>query len=111
MQIQEKQNNQTLITFIICNKKMLTQKQIQAFIEFYKWIYGDTSKKTGTGQLPHIKKEDEEKHKKMWYNFLESLIWPRKCKRMYTHKGWRQETILDYCFNNLWFGYWPIIDE
>lgn len=53
---------------------MLTDKQLKEFVERYRSIYGDTSVATGTGELPHIKAEEEEEHVKMWKEFLKKLI-------------------------------------
>ena len=52
----------------------LTDKKTMEFIDRYKSIYGDTSESTGTGQLPHINAEDEEKHIKMWKDKLTELL-------------------------------------
>ena len=84
---------------------MLSEKQINQFIEFYRGLYGDTSKATGTGKLPEINKSEEENHIKLWKEFLTSLIGVRKSKRPYTHKGGRTETMIDAVFNKLWFCY------
>ena len=90
---------------------MLTEKQIKEFVERYKCIYWDTSKATGTWQLPHIKAEDEEKHIKMWKDYLTLLIWPRRSKRPYIHKWWRKDTRLWNAFEKLRLMYWPVIDK
>jgi len=82
---------------------MLSEKQINQFIEFYRGLYGDTSKATGTGKLPEINKSEEENHIKLWKEFLTSLIGVRKSKKPYTHKGGRTETMIDAVFNKLWF--------
>lgn len=88
---------------------MLTEKQIQEFIKFYRDLYGDTSEATGTGKLPEISKAEEEHHIRLWKDFLTSLIGVRKSKRPYTHKGGRTETTIDAVFNKLWFWYWPVV--
>lgn len=53
---------------------MFTEKMQREFIEFYKNLYGDTSKETGTGELPHIKAQEEEKHREMRKEELTKII-------------------------------------
>jgi len=91
-------------------RKMLTEKQQKAFVEFYKSLYWDTSKKTWTWELPHIPANKEEEHIKMWNDFLIKLIWPRKAKRVYKVRPYGPETVLHKVFSSLWLNYWPVID-
>lgn len=87
----------------------LTHKQEQEFIEFYKWLYGDTSKATWTWELPKIPAEDEEAHIKMWKDKLTKIIWPKKAKSLYKMRPYGKQTVLDYVFSRLWLWYWPTV--
>lgn len=86
---------------------ILSEKQQIRFIDWYKSIYGDTSPKTGTWELPTVPEEEQEKHVKMWVKFLKELMWPKLCKKIYTHRGWRKEDYLHVVFNNLYMNYSP----
>lgn len=87
----------------------LTYKQEQEFIEFYKWLYGDTSEATWTWELPKIPKSKEEEHIKLWKDTLTKIIWPRKAKSLYKMRPYGKQTVLDYVFSRLWMWYWPTV--
>ena len=89
---------------------MLTDKQIQQFVERYKSIYGDTSKDTWTWEIPHIRAEDEEEHRRMWKEKLTEIIWPRNSKKVYKVRAYWPQTILDRVFSELWLCFWPVVD-
>lgn len=89
---------------------MFTKEQQKEFVEFYISLYWDTSKETGTWELPHIKANEKEKHIKMRKDKLTEIIWPKKSKRSYIHKWWRKDTRLWRIFEELWLCYWPIVD-
>ena len=89
---------------------MFNEKQQQEFVEFYISLYGDTSKETGTGELPHIKASEEEEHKRIREEKLTEILWPRKAKLPYIHKGWRKDTRLWKVMEELWLCYWPVVD-
>lgn len=86
---------------------ILSEKQQIKFIEWYKSIYWDTSEATGTWEIPKIPEEEQEKHVKMWVDFLKELMGPKQCRKIYTHRGWNTEDYLHMVFNNLYFNYWP----
>lgn len=90
---------------------MLTEKQQLEFYERYKSIYGDTSEATGTWELPHIKKEEEEEHIRMRNDKLTEIIWPRKSKRIYKIRPYWPETVLHKVFSCLWLCYGPVVDR
>lgn len=75
---------------------MLTKEQEQAFIEFHRWLYGDTSKSTGTGELPKICNIHEELHENLWRKRIKDNI-----------KG--SKKYKDEVFSWLWLGYWPVV--
>lgn len=87
----------------------LTHKQEQEFIEFYKWLYGDTSEATWTWELPKIPKSKEEEHIKLWRDALTKIIWPKKAKSLYKIRPYGKQTVLDYVFSRLWMWYWPTV--
>ena len=87
----------------------LTPKQEQMFIEFYRWLYGDTSKATWTWELPTITEEEKEAHIKMWKDKLKKIIWPKKALRTYKIRPYGPQSYLDYAFSWLWLWYWPSI--
>lgn len=89
---------------------MLTEKQQLQFIEFYKSLYWDTSKKTWTWELPHIPADKEEEHYKIWEEKLTEIMWKRNAKQPYIHKGWRKDTRLWKVMEGLRLCYWPVID-
>ena len=89
---------------------MLTEKQQLEFVERYRSIYWDTSKATGTWELPHIPAEKEEEHRKMWEDKLTEIIWPRKAKSIYKIRPYWPETVLHKVFSSLWLCYWPVVD-
>ena len=86
----------------------MTDKQQEQFIQFYYWLYWDTSKKW-TGKLPTIFDGDEELHRNMWKLQLQKILGKTKSKQTYTHRGWRTETYLEYVFSWLWLAYWPTV--
>ena len=86
---------------------ILSEKQQIKFIDWYKSIYGDTSKETWTWKLPEIPDEKQEEHIKMWKEFLKQLLW-KDCNKKYTHRWGKTEDYLHLCFNNLYFNYWPV---
>jgi hypothetical protein len=90
---------------------MLTEKQLKEFVERYKCVYWDTSKATGTWELPHIPADKEDEHIRKWKQYLTMLIWPRRSKRKYIHKWWREDTWLGKVFEELWLCYWPVVDK
>lgn len=86
----------------------MTDKQQEQFIQFYYWLYWDTSKKW-TGKLPTIFDGDEELHRNMWKLQLQKILGKTKSKQTYTHRCWRTETYLEYVFSWLWLAYWPTV--
>ncbi len=90
---------------------LLTDKQVEQFIEWYREFYWDTSAETWTWKLPKICKEHEELHKQLWKDKIDKLLWKNKNKK-YTHKWWREEEYRDVVFNWLWLQFWPtVVDE
>lgn len=90
---------------------LLTDKKQKEFVEWYRNLYGDTSKETGTGKLPYICKEHEGLHLKLWADKVDELLWKDKHKK-YTHKWWRTEEYRDVVFNWLHLDYFPtVVDE
>lgn len=87
----------------------LTVKQSEQFVTFYKWLYWDTSKETGTGELPTIFKDEEELHRNMWKLELTKILGKTKANRSYYHRWWRKEKYVDYVFSWLWLQYWPTV--
>lgn len=86
---------------------ILSKKQQKERISRYKSIYWDTSEATGTWEIPTVPEEEQEKHVKMWVDFLKELMGPKQCRKIYTHRGWNTEDYLHVVFNNLYFNYWP----
>ena len=86
---------------------ILSLKQQQAFVDWYRGVYWDTSKSTWTWEIPKIPEEEQERHVRMWVDFLKKLMWPKMCKKIYTHRGWRKEDYLHVVFNGLYLWYWP----
>lgn len=82
----------------------MTKKQSERFVEFYKWLYWDTSKK-----LPTIFSGDEELHRNMWKLELTKILGKTKANRSYYHRWWRKEKYIDYVFSWLWLQYWPTV--
>jgi hypothetical protein len=60
----------------------MNNKEQKQFIEFYKWLYGDTSK-----ELPTIFEEEEELHRNMRKLQLQKILGKTKSKQTYTHRG------------------------
>jgi len=87
--------------------QILSTKQQQAFVDWYKSIYWDTSESTWTWEIPKIPEEEQEKHVRMWIDFLKELMWPKKCKKIYRHRGGRKEDYLHLVFGNLYLNFWP----
>ena len=87
----------------------LTVKQSEQFVAFYKWLYWDTSKETGTGKLPTIFKDEEELHRNMWKLELTKILGKTKANRNYYHRWWRKEKYVDYVLSRLWLQYWPTV--
>lgn len=98
-----------IVLFLFIIMSILTEKQEKKFVDFYRWLYGDTSKATWTGKLPEIPESKQREHMIMWRDFLTNLLWKKNAKKIYTHRGWRKEDYLHLVFNSLWFNYWPII--
>ena len=91
---------------------MRNEKKELQFIEFYRWLYGDTSEATWTWELPKIPKSEEEKHIKMWKDELTKILWPRYAKAIYKIRPYGKQTYLDYVFSWLWMWYWPtVVDD
>lgn len=86
---------------------ILSEKQQMEWVSRYKSVYWDTSKATGTWELPTVPEEEQEKHVRMWVEFLQKLMGPKMCKKIYTHRGWRKEDYLHLAFNNLYMNYSP----
>lgn len=86
---------------------MLNEKQSLKFVEWYKNLYGDTSKETWTWEIPRLHESLQKEHIEMRRDFIKELLWPRNCKKIYTHRGWRKETWLMLTFNSLYFNYGP----
>ena len=87
----------------------LTKQQSERFVEFYRRLYWDTSKETGTGKLPTIFKDEEELHMNMWKLELTKILGKTKANRSYYHRWWRKEKYVDYVFSWLWLQYWPTV--
>lgn len=93
---------------IICSKmSLLSKKQQEERVSWYKSIYWDTSAETGTWEIPKLHESLQREHIKMWKDFLIKLLWPRISKRIYTHRGWRKEDYLHVVFWGLYLNYWP----
>lgn len=91
---------------------MRDEKKEKKFIEFYRWLYGDTSKATWTWELPRISISEAENHKKMWKDEITKLLWPRRAKAVYKIRPYGPQTYLDYVFSWLWLDFWPtVIDD
>ena len=85
----------------------LTEEQSKQFLEFYRNLYGDTSKETWTGELPTISIEDEEKHEKLWRKEIRKILWGKIADKTYTYRQYWRQTWLDFTFQWLWLQYWP----
>lgn len=91
---------------------LLTEKQQEQRIERYRSLYWDTSIETWTWKIPSIHESKQREHVKLWKDFFKKLLWPRVCKKIYIHRGWRKEDYLHLVFNNLYMNYWPVfIDD
>lgn len=88
---------------------MRNEKAEKEFIEFYKGLYGDTSKETGTWKLPTISPEEEEEHKRMWKEELTKILGKKNANRVWKVRPYGPQTYLDYVFSWLWLGYWPTV--
>ena len=88
---------------------MRDEKAEEKFIEFYRGLYGDTSKATGTWELPTIKPEEEEEHIRMWKEELTKILGKKNAKRVWKIRPYWPQTYLDYVFSWLWLGYWPTV--
>lgn len=85
---------------------MFPEKKQQMFIDWYRGRYWDTSKETGTWEIPKIPEEEQEEDVKAWVEALKKLLW-RDAKKIYIHRGWRKEDYLHLFFNQLFLNYWP----
>lgn len=85
---------------------MLTYKQWKEFVEWYKDRYWTTNYEEAV--LPTSKQEEEEQ---AWKEKLTEILWPRRAKQKYIHKGWRVDTYLDKVFSELWLYCWPIFKD
>lgn len=83
-----------------------TDEDTQNFVAWYKWMYGDTSEATGTGQLPTIEKREEKLHVRIWKRKIRFALgnW---ANRQYIHKGWRKDTQLWRYYSELYLWYFP----
>jgi hypothetical protein len=93
--------------FIQCSKREMTYKQQEQFVEFYRWLYGDTSIETGTWQIPTIFKDEEELHRNMWLLALEKILGKTKFNKKYYPNQLTKLKRWEYVFEWLRMGYWP----
>lgn len=90
---------------------ILNEKQEKEFLDFYKAYYWDTSKDTGTGEIPKICKEHEDLHINLRKEEIDKILWSKKHHK-YTHRWGRVEEYRDMVFNWLWLQFWPtVVDE
>lgn len=87
----------------------LSLKQSEEFVEFYRWLYWDTSEQTGTGKLPTIFDTEEDWHRSMRRAELTRILWKTKANSNYYHRWWRKEKYVDYALSWLRLQYWPTV--
>lgn len=79
---------------------MLTKKQSQAFVDWYKLYYGDLK------DLPEIHPSEQQSEEDTRLKVLKDILW-KDAKKIYKiRKRWK-ETVLDKVFSSLWLNYWP----
>ena len=89
---------------------MWTEKSEKMFLEFYRWLYWDTSIATGTWELPTITKDEEEEHIRLWKEALTKCLWgKKKANSLYKMRPYGKQSWLDYAFGWLWLNYWPTV--
>ena len=91
---------------------MLTDKQQQAFVDWYLERYYPNK---GEGlekplPLPHIPVEKKQEEIEAWKEFLTKLIGVKKAKQTYKIRPYWPQSVLNKVFSMLWLGYWPIFD-
>lgn len=82
----------------------MNNKEQKQFIEFYKWLYWDTSKK-----LPTIFEEEEELHRNMWLLALEKILGKTKFNKKYYPNQLTKLKWWEYVFERLRMSYWPTV--
>lgn len=87
----------------------MTDKQQEKFIQFYQWLYGDTSEDTGTWELPTIFEDEEELHKNMWKLALRKILGKTRYDKKYYRNKLTKLCYWEYVFEWLWLGYWPTV--
>ena len=91
---------------------LLTDKQTEKWVEWFKETYGKYCEKDENWRLwiPTIysdnPEETEKEHMEMWKNKIKELMW-RNANKKYTHRGGRTESYADAQFNSLWLYNWP----
>lgn len=80
----------------------MNYRQQEQFVEFYKRLYGDTSK-----ELPYIFKDEEELHRNMWLLQLEKILGKTKFNKKYYPNQLTKLKRWEYVFEWLRMGYWP----
>lgn len=91
---------------------MLTDKQQQAFIDWYLERYYSNK---GEGMekplpLPHVPVEKKQEEIEAWKECLTKIIWPKKAKQTYKVRPYWPQSVLNKVFSMLWLWYWPIFD-
>lgn len=89
---------------------MRTEKQQMERVNRYRWLYGDTSVATWTGQLPTITKAEQKLHERMWKRKLRLILWS-KANRPYIHRWGRKDTYLGKIYSELYLAYFPKVEE
>lgn len=82
----------------------MNNKEQKQFIEFYKWLYGDTSK-----ELPTIFEEEEELHRNMRLLTLEKILGKTKFNKKYYPNQLIKLKWWEYVFEWLRMSYWPTV--
>lgn len=89
---------------------MLTDKQQQAFVDWYIERYYQDYEWEKPYPLPHVPVENKADEIEARRAFLEKLIWPKKAKATYKIRPYWPQTVLNKVFSSLWLQYWPVFD-
>ena len=90
---------------------MLTNKQQQAFVDWYIERYYQDYEWEKPYPLPELPKDKEEEESKARKEFLTKLIGVKKAKSTYKIRPYGPQSVLDKVYSSLRLQYWPIFKD